>query len=347
MTPAVRRRAAVRSSLRTVVFLGAVLGCVCSAAHEVRPAYLRIAAVSEQDYDVLWKVPLVGGLELPLAPVFPRQCSASDNGLATVAGAALVHRLKLHCPSGLHGGSIAVDGLSRTLTDVMLHIELADGTRLLGVLRPSAPVFAVDDAASTPALAYLALGVEHLLLGFDHILFLLALLYFLHRENAWEGAKALAKAVTAFTLAHSVTLALSALDLVRLPQAPVEAVIALSILFLAAEWLRGTPNSLTARHTWLVAFAFGLLHGFGFAGALADIGLPKENLALALFLFNVGVEIGQLAVVAVALALIVAVRGICGRLRLALPRRVVAAPLAVGGCLAAYWFVERTASLAT
>ena len=340
-----RRCTARPGLLRRAAALAAVLACACATAHEVRPAFLRVEAVSEQHYDVLWKVPLAGGVELPLAPVFPSGCVASDSGLATVVGTALIRRIKLHCPNGLRGGSIAIEGLSRTITDVMLHVELADGARLAGVLRPSAPELAIDDAATTPAFAYLALGIEHLLLGFDHILFLLALLYFLHRPRAWDGTKALAKAVTAFTVAHSVTLAMSALDLVRLPQAPVEAVIALSILFLAAEWLRGAPDSLTARHTWLVAFAFGLLHGFGFAGALADIGLPRENLALALFLFNVGVEIGQLAVVAAALALIAAVRGLCSWLRLAIPRHVVAAPLAVGGCCAGYWFIERTVGM--
>ena len=340
------RRYTARAGLfRRAASLAAVLACACATAHEVRPAYLRVEAASEQHYDVLWKAPLAGGVELPLAPVFPSGCVASDSGLATVVGTALIRRIKLHCPNGLRGGSIAVEGLSHTITDVMLHVELADGARLAGVLRPSAPELAIDDAASTPAFAYLALGIEHLLLGFDHILFLLALLYFLHRPRAWDGAKALAKAVTAFTVAHSVTLALSALDLVRLPQAPVEAVIALSILFLAAEWLRGASNSLTARHTWLVALAFGLLHGFGFAGALADIGLPRENLALALLLFNVGVEIGQLAVVAAALALIAAVRGMCGRMRLAIPPRLVAAPLGLGGCCASYWFIERTAGM--
>ena len=195
---------------------------------------------------------------------------------------------------------------------------------------------AIDGSASAPAFAYLVLGIEHLLFGFDHILFVLCLLFFLHRR-----AIALVKAITAFTAAHSITLGLSALAVVQLPQAPVEAVIALSILFLAVEKLRAPPRSLTADHTWVVAFAFGLLHGFGFAGALADIGLPRDNLLLALLLFNIGVELGQLAVVAVALA---AVWGL-DRTRVEVPRWLAFAPLYGSGCLAAYWFVDRTVAI--
>ena len=326
---------------RLGVALATALVGVCALGHEVRPAYLRIDAVSEEHYDVLWKVPLAGGMALPLAPVFPPDCTAVDVGLNAVAVDALVRRFKLHCPNGLRGGTVAVDGLSNTITDAMLHVALADGTRIAGVLRGAEPALVIDEAASAPALGYFRLGVDHLLFGFDHILFVLSLLYFLHRPTTWARAKALATAVTAFTVAHSITLGLAALDLVRLPQAPVEAVIALSILFLAVERLRGTQRSLTVDHTWIVAFAFGLLHGFGFAGALADIGLPPENIPLALFLFNVGVEAGQLVVVAAALLFI----WLLTRVPLTIPQRVVNAPLAISGCLAAYWFVGRTVAI--
>ena len=333
---------------RLGVALAAALVGVCALGHEVRPAYLRIDAVSEERYDVLWKVPLTGGMALPLAPVFPADCTATESlhpdgrrGLNAVAADALVRRFKLHCPNGLRGGTVAVDGLSNTITDAMLHVALADGTRIAGVLRGAEPALVIDEAASAPVLGYFRLGVDHLLFGFDHILFVLSLLYFLHRPTTWARAKALATAVTAFTVAHSITLGLAALDLVRLPQAPVEAVIALSILFLAVERLRGTQRSLTVDHTWIVAFAFGLLHGFGFAGALADIGLPPENLPLALFLFNVGVEAGQLVVVAAALLFI----WLPARVPVTIPQRVVNAPLAISGCLAAYWFVGRTVAI--
>ena len=314
----------------TVLMLGLVGQAV---AHEVRPAYLRIDATAEGRYEVLFKRPLTGRQLLPLVPVFPPDCEAVSTGADATAD-AFVQRLELNCADGLRGGTIAIDGLAGTITDVMLRVTLADGAEIVGVLKPSSPEIAVDESA-TSAFGYLALGVEHLLLGFDHILFVLALMYFLRRVAA------LVKAVTAFTVAHSITLALSALELVRLPQAPVEAVIALSILFLAVEKLRGQERTLTAQHTWLVAFAFGLLHGFGFAGALADIGLPRQDLALALFLFNVGVEVGQLAVVAVALALTWAVT----RARVPVHPRLVVAPLYGSGCLAAYWFVTRTVAI--
>ena len=310
--------------------------CASAVAHEVRPAYLRIVATAEGQYDVLWKQPVAGGRLLPLAPAFPDRCTTTATHVDTVTADALIRRLRLDCAGGLRGETIAVDGLARTITDVMLHVQLADGTSLAGVLRPAKAAMVIESSATTETFAYLALGVEHLLFGFDHILFVLCLLFFLYRRVA-----ALIKAVTAFTAAHSVTLGLSALELVKLPQAPVEAVIALSILFLAVERVRSPKRSITTDHTWLVAFAFGLLHGFGFAGALADVGLPQQNLLLALLLFNVGVEMGQLAVIAVALAVVWAI----GRLRIDVPRKVVLAPLCGVGCLAAYWFVERTAAI--
>ena len=322
---------------RCVVGAMALL-CANALAHEVRPAYLRVTATVEGQYDVLWKQPVTAGRLLPLAPIFPDACAMTPAGVDAVANDALIRHLKLDCPDGLRGETIAVGGLAGTITDVMLHVQLADGTRISGLLTPTRAAMTIDAAAAVYTFAYLMLGVEHLLFGFDHILFVLCLLFFLHGRPA-----ALVKAVTAFTAAHSITLGVSALNLVKLPQAPVEAVIALSILFLAVEKLRQPEHSLTVDHTWLVAFAFGLLHGFGFAGALADIGLPQDNLLMALLLFNVGVELGQLAVVAVALAATWATRAA----HIAVSRKVAFAPLYGSGCLAAYWFVERTAAIVT
>ena len=320
---------------RALCWAFALLG-IGALAHEVRPAYLRIAATAEGQYEVLWKQPITGGRLLPLAPVFPESCTTRTTQMDAVAADALIRRLTLACAGGLRGETIAVDGLAGTITDVLLEVRLADGTGLAGLLTPTKPAMTIDGSATAPTFAYLTLGVEHLLFGFDHILFVLCLLFILHPRVG-----ALVKAITAFTAAHSVTLAISALDLVRLPAAPVEAVIALSILFLAVERLRPRARSLTVEHTWLVAFAFGLLHGFGFAGALADIGLPQENLLLALLLFNLGVEIGQLGVIAVALAVAWAL----GKAPVRLPRWLVFAPLYGSGCLAAYWFVERSAAI--
>ena len=323
------------SGVRIAFAFVAGLAGFAAIAHEVRPALLRIDSTAEGRYRAVWKLPLASGRMLPLAPVFPQQCSARSTGFDSSLSGAVVQRFDLECASGLRGGTVAIDGLSRTITDVMLQVTLADGSRFSGLLKPSRPALTIGEGGGAPALGYLTLGVEHLLLGFDHILFVLTLMFFLRRLGP------LTKAITAFTVAHSITLGLSALQLVHLGQAPVEAVIALSILFLAVERLRGVEDSVTVNHTWVVAFAFGLLHGFGFAGALADIGLPRENLALALLLFNLGVEIGQLAVVVAALAVVWAV----GKLGTVVPRHVVRAPLYLSGCLAGYWFVSRTVAI--
>lgn len=331
-----------------------------AAAHEVQPALLRIHAVPggapaqgagdsvpaatlhrKQRYDVLWKEPLAGSRRLPLAPVFPKGCEVVSAPVDAVSGEALVRRFRIDCASGLRGGAVAVDGLDATITDVMLHITLHDGTRLSSLLRPASPSFVVEASDAVLVSDFLLLGIEHLLFGFDHIAFVIALMFFLPAGAGRSRTVRLVKIVTAFTVAHSFTLGLSVLDLVKLPQAPVEAVIALSILFLAVEKLRGEEGSITATHTWIVAFAFGLLHGFGFAGALADVGLPRESAAAALFLFNVGVEIGQLGVVAAGLGILRAV----DMTRLDLPERIACAPLYAIGGLAAYWFVDRTAAI--
>ena len=227
---------------------------------------------------------------------------------------------------------IGIEGLSSTLTDVLVNVALLDETSISALLRPEAPYLTVDSKGRANLLGYLTLGVEHLLFGFDHILFVIGLMFFISKPGP------LIKTITAFTIAHSITLGLSALEIVRLSQAPVEAVIALSILFLAVERLRGAEATITARHTWIVAFVFGLLHGFGFAGALADIGLPKANALWALFLFNLGVEIGQLVIVAAALTVVACVR----YAKLSLPPWLINAPLYGIGSIASYWFVSRT-----
>ena len=322
----------------TILAVLAAASALPAAGHEVRPAFLRLDAEAAADgaerYQVLWKTPLTAGRRLPLVPVFPPACAKSKAAVDAVAGDAVVERWQLACPQGLRG-EVAVDGLAATITDVVLHIAFADGARIATVLTPERPGLTVGGEEGTDAVSYLRLGITHMLFGFDHILFVLALLYFLQRLGP------LVKAVTAFTAAHSITLGLSALALVSLPQAPVEAVIALSIVFLAVEKLRGAEGTVTVRHTWLVAFAFGLLHGFGFAGALADIGLPRENLLLALLLFNLGVEVGQLVAVGAGLGLAWAV----AKIGLRVPRQVVLAPLWASGSLAAYWFVSRTAAI--
>ena len=318
----------------------AALVCVLFAAaaqgHEVRPAYLGITETESNAYDVLWKQPLLGDRRLPLEPSFPEHCTLDLQQVADVQRSALIHQWRADCGAdGLVGHAVGIDGLSRTLTDVLVNVALEDGTTISRLLRPEDPYFTIETGQGPQVLGYLTLGIEHLLLGFDHILFVIGLMFFISKPST------LIKTITGFTVAHSITLGLSALEVVRISQAPVEAVIALSILFLAVERLRGAEGTITARHTWIVALVFGLLHGFGFAGALADIGLPKAGALWALFLFNVGVEIGQLIVVAAALALIAVVR----RTRAELPPWVVNAPLWGMGTVASYWLVSRVALL--
>lgn len=314
-----------------------------SSAHEMRPAYLEITQVDQYRFEVFWKRPQLSGRSLKLDLRFPRHCTTEQIGLDRVTDSAWITRLMLDCSAeGLSGYSIAVDGLSSTMTDILLRIRWLNGRNLSHILKPDQPALEIDAAgrAEGPSglLAYLRLGVEHLLTGFDHVLFVIGLL-FLGRSR-WE----LVRIVTSFTVAHSVTLGLSALDLVRLSQTPVEAVIALSILFLAVELAKDDRSSVLFRQPWLIAFTFGLLHGFGFAGALRDIGLPSDAVLWALLLFNIGVEIGQLMIVFAGLSLAFllrlqpvayAARGVASWL----PR----VPVWGIGIISAYWLIQRTA----
>ena len=264
-------------------------------AHEVRPAYLQLTETQQGQFDVLWKQPVLDNRRLPLESKLPEQCSTASAIRPERTAAALLERWSIRCD--LRAGTLSVSGLTRTLTDVLVNVDYLDGDDRRFVLKPDQPGQDLSDV--TPGLwSYLIIGVEHLVFGIDHILFVVALVLYI------QGLWPLLKTITAFTLAHSITLALSVLGLVSVPQAPVEAIIALSILFLARELLvpASERSAITTHSPWIMAFGFGLLHGFGFAGALADIGLPREQLAGALLLFNLGIELGQLLVVAIVLA---------------------------------------------
>lgn len=339
-----------------LVPLAAVALTTATAAHEVRPAYLELHETSAGRFEVLWKQPVLADAEpgairrLPLRPAFPAHCGEAGRSLPEVTASALIERWTIDCGAGgLGGAPIEIAGLPRTLTDVLLRVRFRDGAAVDRLLRPEAPRAAVqpETGGGMAVPAYLRLGVEHLLFGFDHILFVVGLTFLVRRPLQ------LVQVVTAFTAAHSITLALSTLGVVTLPQRPVEAVIALSILFLAVELARGDRTtgsvaadardnrSALARSPWAIAFGFGLLHGFGFAGALADIGLPEQARAMALLLFNVGVEIGQLAVVGLLLALLYGLRA----RRVPLPAAAAMVPIYVMGTVSAYWFIERVLSI--
>ena len=253
-------------------------------------------------------------------------------------GNAAVQTWRLKLLEPLRGQSLRIDGLEATMTDALVRIEFSDGAMWTGRLTPQAPELTIPErpGRGSVALTYFSLGVEHILTGIDHLLFVLALLIIT------GGTMRLLWTVTAFTVAHSITLALATLGFVHVPSPPVEAVIALSIVFVAAEILHGWQGvkGLTVRAPWIVAFTFGLLHGFGFAGALAEIGLPQGQIPLALFFFNVGVEAGQLVFIAAILAIFAATR----HFRPRLPRWAELVPPYAIGSIAMFWVIQRIAA---
>ncbi len=308
-----------------------------ASAHEVRPAYLNLAESQVGRFDVLWKVPMKGNRVLSVQPVLPSGCRTVTSPVHSGVAGAQLSQWTVDCgTAGLDGGTIRIEGLGATMTDVLVRIQFSGGPVLSHILRPNNPAFVVDaGGGSIPVFGYFELGMEHILLGIDHLLFVLALLLIVN------GTWLLVKTITAFTVAHSLTLAAATLGWVEVPQAPVEAVIALSIVFVAGEivHLRQGRAGITARAPWLVAFVFGLLHGFGFAGALSEVGLPQTDIPMALLLFNVGVEVGQLAFVAAVLLL--------ARLYSALSvpefTWARAVPAYVIGSVAAFWLIQRVA----
>jgi len=313
--------------IRAVVFalftFLALLAPVTSA-HEVRPALLSLTEQTGNEYTAVFKQPQVQGRFLNLQ--VETNCDTELIESRTSA-AALQEKFRLSCPDRLE--QITIIGLERTLIDAMITITRLDGSQQNHLVNGRNPSVSTARGAATPV--YLTLGMEHLFFGLDHVLFVLLLLYLV---KGWQN---LVKVVTSFTVAHSITLALSALNIVTVSQAPVEALIALSILLLAAEAL-GPSDSLVHRQPWLITFIFGLLHGLGFAGALAEIGLPEGSTVMALFLFNVGIEIGQLVIIAIALLLLTVIR----RLTIAVPQAVTHAPVYLVGGLSAYWFMQRS-----
>jgi len=326
---------------RTALFVVAllVMGVVGLArAHEVRPGYLELRQTGPEIYDVLWKVPARGDLRLGLYVRLPENCQPITPIAHYGTEGAFLERWTIRCAGKLAGRTVAIEGLSTTLTDVLVRLEQSDGTTLVARLTPSAPSFVVEAAPSRAQVAgtYLGLGIEHILGGIDHLLFVLALLLIV------KGRWLLLKTITAFTVAHSITLAVATLGFVHVPQQPVEAVIALSIVFVAAEILRvrSGQTSLAQRLPWVIAFTFGLLHGFGFAGALSEIGLPQQAIPLALLFFNVGVELGQLLFVAGVMILGAGVR----RIAVPLPTWASKLPAYGIGAVAAFWTIERVAA---
>jgi hydrogenase/urease accessory protein HupE len=325
---------------RLVVAMAISILALASAAsaHEIRPAYLQIDQTSNSRFSVLWRTPLLSGMRLPVVLQFsdgirpvtePSQRQLSDS---------VVERSLIESANGLPGERISFVGLQATITDVLVRVKLEDGTVNTTLVRPSQPWIEIQarESSSQVAKLFVIEGIKHILFGFDHLLFVSALMLIV---RDW---RMLVKTITAFTVAHSITLTLATFGWVTLPAKPVEAMIAFSILLVATEIVRMErgKSSLTIAWPWAVAFAFGLLHGFGFAGALVNLGLPRGDIPLALLSFNIGVELGQLMFIA---ALLVAVHSI--RRIFEMPRQAVVASAYVIGTVAAFWTIERLDSI--
>ena len=303
-------------------------------ADEVRPAYLELRAAEQGGYQVLWKQPVVENKRLPIDPSFPVGCDLRENTPPEITGSALIKRWFTDCD--LSTARIEITGLRTSITDVMVrHIPL-EGEFENYIVLPAEPVLTLGSEGAD-SVGYLMVGVEHLVGGIDHVLFVIGLVLFI--SSPWM----LLKTITAFTIAHSITLALSILGIVSLAQAPVEAVIALSIVFLARELAQPEEkrSTLTRSSPWLMAFVFGLLHGLGFAGVLREIGLPEDALFTSLLLFNLGIELGQLSVVLVLISTLWLWRKISETLRLRPQMMYLIAAYAMGS-VATYWSIDRT-----
>lgn len=320
-----------------VVSVLALVGTV--SAHEIRPAYLQIDEMAANRYEVVWRTPILSGMRLPVVIRFSRDVRNVTEPAERSLPDSLVETRVIERDGGIAGSRVEFVGLQATITDVLVRVHRLDGTLETNMIHPSQPW--IDFAATRSPLAaarvYFVSGFQHILLGIDHLLFVFGLLFIV--RSRWM----LVKTITAFTVAHSITLAVATLGKVEMPAVPLNATIALSILFLGPEIVRvwRGQTSFTIRHPWIVSFAFGLLHGFGFASGLTALGLPQGDIPFALLMFNLGVEAGQLVFVGLILLLIAALKSI----EIRLPRSVELMPAYVVGISGAYWTLDRIAAM--
>ena len=336
-------RPGIAAIVPTLLLAGAI-GVVAPAAraHEIRPAYLEIKETDSGRYTVLWRTPMLSGMPLPVALKLPDGLRSIGEPSRRELSDSIVEQRSIEVGEGtLAGKRISFEGLQATIIDVLVRVVGADGGVATLLVHPSQPWIDVPARQSTLEVmaVYLQHGIEHILGGPDHLLFLLGLMLLV------RGARRLVATITAFTIAHSITLALATLGVVRLPGPPIEAAIALSIVLVGVEIVRMQrgETSLSIERPWAVAFAFGLLHGIGFAGALIRVGLPQSEIPLALFSFNAGVEIAQLGFVAAVLPVLALYR----RVRVDWPDWARAAPAYAIGSLAAFWFFDRIAAFSS
>jgi hydrogenase/urease accessory protein HupE len=305
------------------------------AADTLRPGYVEFTQIAGSEWRLSWKLPVQADLSPDVQPILPQGCAVSGVVERSHAAAARVSRARVRCSSGVGGRLIGVAGLDAAQTDIVVRVAPLDRAVQTLRLTPAKPraIIAARAGRWDVAGSYFVIGIDHIVFGYDHLLFVLCFVLLL--SGVWR----VAAAVTAFTIAHSLTLVGTTLGFMGLPSAPVESVIALSIMFLAVEILKREPGRprLSERAPWVVAFGFGLLHGFGFAGALSEIGLPEGEVPMALMAFNLGVEAGQIAFVAAGAGALALVRRFAARLE---PAVVRGAAYAIG-IVAGIWFVER------
>jgi len=309
-------------------------------AHEARPAYLGVKETAPGRYDLLCRTPVLSGMRLPVLLQVPSGARNVKEPTVQQLTDSLLERRSIDAgPRGLAGQRIEFPGLQATITDVLVRVELLDGRKWTTIVHPSQAWIEIAAPQSRLAVlgSYVVHGIRHIAFGADHLLFVLGLLLIV--KDRW----ALVKTITAFTVAHSITLAIATFGWAEAPVRPLNAAIALSIFFLGPEIVRSWrgETSFTIEHPWVVAFAFGLIHGFGFASALTSAGLPRADLPLALLGFNVGVEIGQVAFVLFVLLLERSFR----ILEIRWPRWAAALPGYAVGTLGAFWTIQRIAML--
>lgn len=334
--------------LRRLAFL-IVLGLLTifrateTQAHALEPAYLEITETEPGSYRVFWRKPDVQGWPMAIDVSLPDQCEVARPPAPYFDGAAWVSSWETNCGNGIADTNLQIPGLENTQTDVLVRVQLLDTLPLSTHLTPTETTFLIpaETTRLSVLLTYVELGTEHILDGFDHLLFVFSLLFLI--RNVWR----LIGAITAFTIAHSITLAMASLGVVNVPAPPVEAIIALSIVFLAVEIAKRSEDTLrlSERWPWIVSFSFGLLHGLGFAGALSEIGLPQGDIFVALLGFNLGVEIGQLLFVGVVLIIgFLLKKVVIGPARMQVRQNEWALNAVVSyavGSIASFWLIER------
>lgn len=333
--------------IRKVCLILALLCAVFSAqnaahGHALQPGYAALEQTGDNTWQVYWRKPDVSGRPMPIDLSLPAGCAPQTGPAPTSREGAWETSWTAVCDGPLSAGTVSIPGLEKTRTDVLVRISPLESTTVSLRLTAAEPTAIVPAEAGSLDVftAYVGLGFEHILEGWDHLLFLFTLLVLI--RDFWR----LVGAVTAFTVAHSLTLAAATLGWITLPPAPVEAIIALSIVFLASEIALSKDGRarLSQSAPWLVTFAFGLLHGLGFAGALKEIGLPQSDIPLALLAFNVGVEAGQLAFVVAALAALTVVSKLLLKGPLLAYRPVSLCMAYAIGSLSSFWLIERILS---